>query len=293
MEELRAYARRGRPGSGAVVPRIRIDVSPKVEQGQFVTLRWRVSLADSARLRVVGPDGVATEDNIALVGERRLGFETLGRHTVTIIAPPPAPRVGRRRRPIQSQATVDVVMPKPSCRLEVNRSVTLGEPINLAWKVTDAEEVRLILGGERRAVDAVGRTTFNPKSVGSYSVAIEAHGQGGRSESAHSVRVFAPPVIISSRALSEAEPGDLALISYAITGARSTWLQALDRKEEAKPIPVAGRIEVPSTLEPERLQFVAEGYDGRRATKTVTVQPKLFELPAIDEELALLNGEFL
>jgi len=294
FEDLQAYARRGRLGVGDDGPVVSLQAPRRVERGRAVRLRWRAASAAGAVLRLVSPDGGVVDEAVPLSGQRRLEPQALGVYQVSLIATPLPPRPGSRRRPRAKQvvADIEVVAPRPTVRLDAPATATLGEPLLLSWRTTEAVDVRLLLDGQTRAVEAQGQLVVHPDQLGRYIIALMVRGPGGQAEDGQPVQVVAPPVIITAPSMVEAAVGDTADIVYRVTGARAVYLSAIDRGERLVPISPSGRIEASVALEPERLRILAEGFDGRKVGKTITVEPRLFSFPSIDQELALLEGGF-
>jgi hypothetical protein len=291
-DEMRQWAAHGRMGSQAVQPRVTLDFPRRGERGQEVRIKWRASFAQRAVLRISPPGGPATDQEVPLIGHRSLRLTQVGQYAIEVIATPPASRgVGRRRGPSRSaRATIDVIAPKPIIRLDGPKCITFGIAAAIRWTVTEAESVRLLIDGELHSAEVAGIHELELATCGQHVVALVAIGEGGQAEQALVIQVVAPPVTINAPTQAIALLGDMARFRYFITGARRAWLDPMDQREPAYSIPLVGRIEAPAALEPERVRLVAEGHDGRRTHKTITVSANFFDEVSFEEEITFLNG---
>lgn len=290
-DHMRLYAAHGRMGSQAIQPRVDLDAPRNAERGQVVQVGWRVAFAENVVLRTTPPGGPVATEVVPAVGRRGLRLEAVGQYRVEILATPSTPRAAGRRRPVirPVQAQIEVVAPKPVIRLDGPARVTFGEPARVTWAVVEADEARLLVDGELRSIELVGALDVELETCGEHVVTAIAAGDGGRYEHTIRICVVAPPVIISAPAEAVALLDDMARFNYSISGAREAWLDPMDRREPPYPIKLAGRIETQATLEPERIRIVAEGHDGRRTHRTITVSAKFFDDVSFDEEIAFLN----
>ncbi len=292
LGEMRGYVRQGRLGAAAIPPQIHFDVAPcRVERDEHVDIHWAVTHAQRVVLRVLRADGTSADEVVPREGRRRIAMATVGRGQFAILATPQAGPAPRRQRPPVRQvvADVEVVAPKPRIHLEVGARVTLGEPIRLAWAIGEADDARLIVDGASLPVAMNDQIEIPSEACGERSVVLVARGQGGRAECARRVRVAAPPVVISAPTEVDGIFDSAVRIRYAISGARSAVLDPMEPGEAPQAIPVSGQIEAWPSLEARRIQILAEGHDGRRVEKTITVRGRCFEWPSIADELAILN----
>lgn len=289
-EEMQAFAARGRLGDRILRPQARLEVPRRGERGGHVNVQWNVSFAEQARLRITRPGQAIVDEVVQLAGRRQLHLDAVGQYQIAIVATASTPRAGRRRRvATEALAQLDVVAPRPVVRLIVPARVTFGQRVRVSWTVAEADQAELIIDGVPQRIDLLGETEVELDECRQCSIALVAHGEGGRTERRQLIHVAAPRINIRVDAAATAQLGQEAVVNYAITGARSATAYSMDCLVAPREIPLRGRIELRTAIEPERVRIIAEGHDGRRAARTVIVRAAPSTFLSIEEELALLH----
>jgi hypothetical protein len=266
----------------------------RAEAGERTLIRWATANAQRVVLRTVDPSGVVVDQPVQAVGSRTVRFQIKGRHQVVILA---TPRAFRGRRPGNQQAVergllIEVTPRKPSVMMVTASSVAFGVPLPVRWTIEEARAAQLLIDGEARPDELEGHVVLPNLTCGIHHITLVAQGEGGRSERVHAVSVIAPQVVISVVAEHEVEFGDNAVVPYAIVGARSATIDAMDWRVPLQDVPLVGTFEVEALLELERFRITAVGHDGRKVMKTISVRARLFNQPSIASELDFLRNPF-